>query len=384
MVKEIVLKNEIFKHRISLAIFLFVNFAFSVKYLSRATPYYMFFAIGISIFYALFWKFRAATIGKLAKMRYFTPALIFAFVAIFAILFSRVPAASLNVDRWSVITSFWDNYFGCEFVYFAKSHMGNPPGPMPFYFILALPFYAIGELGYFSLVGILVFWLLMRYVKIDNYQQFIAIALLSTSVFYLWEVVCRSNIFLNGTLVLFSIVFFFNGLKKQNGLFLFLNGAIIGLLLSTRNVFVIPYIMTFLFALKTKTLNIKKIIIIGIICILTFVLTFVPFVIGHIADFKISNPFMIQSDVLMPFQLSFFCVALSFLGYFICKKQGDVYFYSGCLLFFTIVLHFVYQSLRNGFAEAFFGSKADISYFILCTPFLLYHILITNKELIAD
>jgi len=40
-------------------------------------------------------------------------------------IFYKIPVESLNVDRWSVITSFWDNFFKGEYVYFAKSNMGG-------------------------------------------------------------------------------------------------------------------------------------------------------------------------------------------------------------------------------------------------------------------
>jgi hypothetical protein len=65
----------------------------------------------------------------------------------------------------------WDNYFSGEYVYFAKSNFGNPPGPMPFYYVLALPFYAVGELGYFSLLGIVVFVLLLRFARVPRRSE---------------------------------------------------------------------------------------------------------------------------------------------------------------------------------------------------------------------
>ncbi len=366
------------KSRISFAIFLFINFAFSVKYLSRATTYYFITASFITFAYIVFLHYRNQIASVFAKIKYINEILILIFILLMSILFLKIPVSILNVDRYSVITSFWENYFAGEYAYFAKSHMGNAPGPMPFYFMLALPFYSIGELGYFSLLGIIMFYLLLHYAKIEKNIQMIGTVLILTSVFYVWEVLCRSNIFLNGTLILFSIAFLYKNLKRKNSSSLIFNGIIIGLLLSTRNVFVIPYIIAFLFALKSGLLNLQQTIVIGIISIFIFALTFAPFVINHIEDFKVSNPFIIQSDVLMPFQFSFFCVGIAILGYFVCKKESDIYFYSGCLLFLTIVLHYAYQTYQNGFYEAFFNSRADISYFILCTPFLIYHVLFCN------
>ena len=120
----------------------------------------------------------------------------------------------MHVDRWSVIASFWDNYFNGKYVYFAQSFDGNYPGPMPFYFILALPFYIIGELGIFSVLGIFVFMFLMKNKKNSNITSMYFI-LTASSIFYIWEVCSRSNIFINGVLILYSIICFFKNYQKK-------------------------------------------------------------------------------------------------------------------------------------------------------------------------
>src|SRR5690554_633553 len=149
-------------------------------------------------------------------------------------------------------------------------------------------------------------------------------------------------------------------------------------MLSTRNVFVIPYIITFLYLLKCKTISIKQIFQIGIITILTFVSTFLPFIYNHLEEFKVMNPFIIQSDYLMPQYLTVICVTVSSLFVFLVKSKEDVYFYSGIALFMTISIYFVYHLIHSGFAESFFNSRVDISYFILSMPFLVYYFIKTN------
>ena len=132
-----------------LFIFLFINFAFLVKYLSRVTSHYILFSLPIIAFYYTFWSYRIQFRTIFKKLKYLNIILIVFFILASKFIFMKIPYESLNVDRWSVITSFWDNFFRNDYVYFAKSNVGNPPGPMPFYFILALPFYLIRELGYF-------------------------------------------------------------------------------------------------------------------------------------------------------------------------------------------------------------------------------------------
>jgi hypothetical protein len=295
-------------------------------------------------------------------------------------VFKKIPVESLNTDRWSVIVSFWNNYFDGKYVYDAQSHMGNYPGPMPFYFILALPFYWLGELGFFSLMGVFVFYILMRYMRAKQNRQTVFLLLILSSPFYFWEVMVRSNIFLNATLVFFSIVFFFN-IKNYKSIGTQLGtGLVLGLLMSTRNVFVLCYIILFLYSLKCKKINMRSVLQTGCVSVLIFALTFLPFVIGHWDDFLKMNPFIIQSSFLMPFPFVLVAVCFSFVLFLFCRENSDVIFYSGITLFFAILLHLAYHAVDASLGDAFWGSNADISYFILCIPFFLLYICLKEKQ----
>jgi len=249
------------------------------------------------------------------------------------------------------------------------------PGPMPFYFILALPFYFVHELGYFSLFGLILFVIIIKYYKIERGNLFVGVLMVVGSAFYLSETISRSNIFLNSSLVLFSVLFFSNSLNMRKKYHILLNGVIIGLFLSTRNVFVIPYIVLFLHSLKSKIYNLTDTIKIGIVVLLIFATTFIPFVINHFQSFKEMNPFIIQSSFLMPQSLSLTCVLFTLTSFFITKSFKDVLFFSGLYLFITILVYVLYQVYILGFHQAIFQSKVDLSYFILCVPFFLYYIL---------
>ena len=365
------------KKQISLFLFILISFFFAVKYGSRITPYYILLALIISVFYYIIWKKRIFFQRFQAKSTY---VLLVVFTILFSFVFYKITPESLNVDRWSVITSFWDNYFNNEYVYAAKSHKGNPPGPMPFYYIIALPFYFIGELGFLSIMGALVFLLILNYLKTPNYLKVTTLLLVLSSTFYLWEVTCSRNVFLNACFIVFSILYFFKIMENiLNKINLIAIGIIIGLLLSTRNVFVIPYIVFFLYALKFKVVSIKNTIIICLITIITFCATFLPFIHNHWEEFKIINPFIIQSTYLMPFSYTVSCVILAFLSFFILKNKNDVFFYSGIILFATVVIHYIHQIQRTNFNEAFFESRADISYFIMSIPFLLIHFIMAES-----
>src|SRR5690606_21024877 len=141
------------KTNISFLLFLVVNFLFAVKYTERLTSLYLVTSISLMVFYLLIWKYKSRLNLFQTKLNIVNLSIIILFFLGSVFVFSKISQESLMVDRWSVISSFWDNYFSDKYAYLATSHMGNYPGPMPFYYILALPFYLIGELGYFSLLG---------------------------------------------------------------------------------------------------------------------------------------------------------------------------------------------------------------------------------------
>lgn len=358
-----------------LLVFAFVNFVFAVKYGSRITSHFVLFGLLMALFYAAVW-YQRATIGRMMdKYKISTYVLVIAFCVASGVAFYKIPAASLGVDRWDIIASFWKNYFKGEYVYYAKSFDNNYPGPMPFYFILALPFYLLGELGLFALVGIVVWMLLLK----KDYSANALVLLMALSVGYLWEVCARSNIFTNAVLILASMVYF---LKKYDGSLRLAVwfGIAIGLLLSTRNVFVIPYIVLFVYALRKQRIGLGNLFVLGGVALVAFALTFVPFVIGHMRDFADVNPFVIQSSVLMPLHFTAVFVVLAFVSAFLCRDEQDVFYYSALVLLLTILGYFGHLLLSYDWKRLLFDSVADISYLILCVPFALYHLYLTHRH----
>jgi hypothetical protein len=368
-----------FKKSVSFFIFLFVNFIFSVKYLSRITEYYLPVSIAILIIYIFIWKYRRRIESVSPHLKAINIFLLAIFFLGNFLVFRSIPVANLNVDRWSVITSFWDTYFAGEYAYFAKSNMGNEPGPMPFYFVLALPFYFLGELGYFSALGILVFLAALQLARIPIQFRTISIVLLLSSVFYLWEIASRSNIFVNGALVLFVLVAMFRTREFTTKKIIYL-GILLGLAVSTRNVFVIPFLIGILYALRSGRFGFMQFVVLGMVSIAVFALTFLPFVWNHVDDFAKMNPFIIQSTFLIPFSYTLGFIAMAILAGFLCRSAQDVYWYSGIVLFLSIAIYFGYHILLFGFDQAFLGSIADISYFIFCLPFAMFHLISPSKS----
>ncbi|WP_297903688.1 hypothetical protein [uncultured Parabacteroides sp.] len=288
-----------------------------------------------------------------------------------------IPKESLNVDRWEMIQLFWDSVSDGIYPYGVHSPEGNYPGPMPFYFIVAYPFYKVGEIGWMT-VGSL--WLTLWYFqkRIDrNSLGFLMLLLLSSLAIY-WEIFARSTIFINS--LLFALYLFgLKDLPKRSGLGFYGWAFIGGILFSMRTVFVLPLIIWGMYVCLRKEIRMIRIFKWGLCFIAAFALTFLPFYCMSPHTFMRLNPFVTQGDVLLPFSYVVCFLGLAFVVPFFCRKYADVCFYGGVLLFATISGHVVYGLYDNGI-ESFLTNGADISYYLFCFPFLLETIVNKDEE----
>lgn len=368
------------KIKISYFLLLFINFIFTYKYTLRHTEFAIYISIALFAFQVSFIKYNhLINISKKWLKFYFT-LLIIALVGLVLLSYLNIPLDSLNSDRGSLISSFWKVFFKGEYPYHAKSHLNSLPGPMPIYFIIALPFNFIGELGLLSILGYVIFIIFSIKIKLPiNNLKFI-LFFFSSSVYILWEIATRSNVFTNSLLILLIINSFLS-LKKEGGKIPFYCLAILtGLLLSTRSIFILVYVVFFLSSLLNKEIDFKSLLKYLFIAFLAFVFTFLPLLIFFYKDFLIVNPFLIQSSFLIPLPYTISFIISSFLFAFFVKNKPDKFFYSGLVLFFSIMIYSIYHILKHGFFQAYHNSEIDISYFIFCIPFLLYYITLIKKE----
>lgn len=368
------------KRTLSLLVLLFINFVFSYKYLSRIVDFPIIISFILTIVYFFILNSSSYFLLKFkSSLAYLNYILLFLFTLSCIFIFLKIDVETLNVDRWSIITNFWDAFFQEKYAYFSLSNQGNPPGPMPFYFIIALPFYLIGELGFLSLSGIFVCYFMGKYLNFNNIQLLLILLFITLSTFYIWEIASRSNVLINSILILLSISYFEN-FKKYSTYKILISSAIIGCLLSTRNVFAIAYIIYFMYVLLDKKINFKQLFVITVLSIFFFSCTFIPFVKGHFDKFFEMNPFIVQSTYLIPFgyTIAFLCIA--FASSFLVKSFNDAIFYIGINLFTSILIYCIYLIVEIGFHQAYIASVIDISYFIFCIPFLLiYHLKTSTK-----
>lgn len=291
------------------------------------------------------------------------------------IIFQWIPTESLHVDRWEMIQLFWDSTLQGLYPYGTPSPTGNYPGPMPTYFLLAYPFYALREIGWMTLVAL---WISLYYWrKLEPNRLGLLMLLLLSSLSIYWEIFARSTIYIN------SLLFFiyFMALKElpycSRGKFFGL-ALLGGVLFSTRNVFVLPLIIWVGYVLRQQQISFWKLCGWGGCFLLAFLCTFLPFYAMDPALAWQRNPFITQGTVLLPFQYILLFVVWAVVDSFFCKCFADVCFRSGVLLFLTITGHVIYALAESGI-DAYLTAGADISYYIFCFPFLLESIVNSDK-----
>jgi len=367
-----------FKLQISILILLFINFIFSYKYISRYVDSGIYFSLFLFFFQLCVYLIQDRVKISFKQKSFFAYGFIGVILILVIIIHYTVDLSTLQVDRWSVISSFFTEFYNGDYPYFAKSHMGNFPGPMPVYFIISWPFYMLGELSILSCLGYCLYvFLVIKKYKSSNNLVFILIYL-STSLFLLWEIITRSNLFTFTIFVLFVLNEYSYYYKFKKNKF-YIMAIITGLLLSTRSVYILPYLIFFLSSLINKEISLKKLLVYISIMFIAFVSSFLPLVYFFKDDFFKMNPFIIQSSFFLPTIFSFIFIFIAFFLAFLVKSKSDKFFFSGISLFVTILIYSIYIVITNGFYDSLFGSSIDISYFIFCIPFLMTYLIIDEE-----
>ncbi len=284
-----------------------------------------------------------------------------------------IPLYRLRVDRYSVISSFLSDLFSGHYPYFARSVRGNLPGPMPVYFLLALPFYLVGGLSLLSGLGYIIMAFILKRYQLNQNHNFLLFYLF-TSFFMVWEIATRSNIFTNSVLLLLVVISFVR-INKENDLQLIVVAILSGFMLSTRSVFILAYSIFFFSSVINEEISVKRFFVFALTSALAFIITFLPFVAVFPHDFFRMNPLIIQSSFLIPQVYTVIFILIAIIFAFFVTNDADKFFFSGLSLFISIFIYVVYYVAQYGLEVAYFHSKIDISYFIFCVPFFLIYLL---------
>jgi hypothetical protein len=281
------------------------------------------------------------------------------------ILMLRFDPANIAVGRYPALHDWIEKLLDGEFPYLS----GVRPSGFPFLFIMAMPFYFIGDLGLWQIFGFLLFsYLVLSGGHNGGGTRIRSLLLLLAAPIFLYEVVVRSELFSNMVIVLAYLEFARRRIGRAGILGLVLTGFVGGLLLSTRGIVVLIYIIFFGYYFRK---NLKEGIIFGISALASFCLTLVPFMIWNWNHFANSGPFSVQL-LYIPGWLLLLSVLASVLCAVFVRSVRQSYYAVSLVLFTVVLTVFLLSVLRIGWTEAVSGDGFDISYFCFTLPYLLY------------
>lgn len=369
------------KHRISTGnilpavIYIFINALFVWKYAADYLQYplmlSLIYIVIITIAIYLTLRGHRVNLSKSVQNKiYFS--VVFLSACVLTIIMLQFDPARIAVGRYPAMYEWITRLLSGEFPYASSA---NPSG-FPFLFILAIPFYILGDLGFFQIFSFLVFALVIHLSCSKNdLSRFRSILLLIAAPIFLFEIVVRSDLFSNMVMVmLYLLVFQLYG-RERRSIFPVLLGLAGGLLLSTRGVVFIIYIIFFIFMVRENRFRYGLFIS---SMLAGFILTLAPFLIWDAKHFVESGPFAIQLSYIpvWVFILSIIASIACGLG---IKTLKSIYTSISVMLFGIVLIAFVLSIINFGLTESVLGDRFDISYFSFCLPFLLMSLTITGE-----
>ncbi|MCQ2323822.1 MAG: hypothetical protein MJZ53_03090 [Paludibacteraceae bacterium] len=357
------------KNIIALTLYVLINSLFVYKYTMRICSYpllttfgyWIILTAGVSILHILL-RHSKHILGLIWSLGFFS-------LIGGIIMQSSIDPYSLQVDRWSAIHNWIVTLFQGTYPYSAQTHLQGYGSPFPIWQILHIPFYGLGNVA-LSTFAICILWVILLVQTVSSRAALIGLAGLIMSPAFWYEVSVRSDIFANLLLVACICQWLIYKRVHLND-YICVLGLVTGLVLSTRLLAVIP--IAVLYGYDFLRLNWRKqLVFIGIVC-LTFVLTFLPFVLweGSTLLFFQYSPFVLQTRQGTPLIfLIWAIIAISWILYF--KPTGArIFFSTSILLFILVSFACAHQIWATSFMEIFTNSTFDLTYFSTILPFLI-------------
>ena len=343
---------------------------FFYKYGSRISDYvFLLFLPYLAILYLYFFRLNGSLFNE--KMSQYVLILSNILLVIGSgVVFTYVDVLDLDVDRWSVITHYWDYFFDGKYPYTSSSHMGNFPGPYPFYYIIALPFYLLGEIGWMPIAGILLLQVLTHW-QYKSWQINLTVFILSmASIGLPYEILTRSTLFFFSVLVLMALDYSLKTWFGQTRWQVLLIAFLIGLLTCTRPVYGLVFLIGGIYAFR-KNFDSTMLWLSIVSSALGLVLPFLHLYLLFPDLFFEFNPVTFMTENFVPtwFYVVYLLVAVG-MGW-IVKSRDAIIFYAGAFLMFVVACYAILQVYHHGWYDAIFNHHIDITYFIMALPFLI-------------
>ncbi len=280
------------------------------------------------------------------------------------ILMLQFEPTDIRVGRYSALHDWITKMFAGEFPYDSSSR----PSGFPFLFIMAIPFYFLGDTGLLQIFSFLIMAAIFYFrFRNDNAISLRLLILLVISPIFIFEIVVRSDLFSNMVIVLLYLIICEKYLSKERLLIQIALGLLGGFLLSTRSIVLIIIILYFVWKIRESKID-PYLLVLSIF--FGFLITMIPFALWDFTYFINYGPFAVQMSY-VPVWFIVLSTIISFLWATKIKTIGQVYFAATTMLFMVVLGAFVIFVVRFGLIDSVMNSQFDISYFCFPLPFVL-------------
>jgi hypothetical protein len=360
----------------ALTVYGLINTLFVYKYAARITSHPWI----TSLLYLALLGLLALLLYRKTELR-LSPAtenlVYFCMIVLFAVALSLVMShfdpQKIRVGRYPALQDWISRLFDSEFPY--NSH--TRPSGFPFLFVMAMPFYLLGDVGFFQVFTFPIFAGLVYFKHGEQTTNRLrCILLLVFAPVFLYEVVVRSELFSNMIMVMLYLAILEMVGRKMSLIALICLGLVGGLLLSTRGIVLLVYILVLGYFLK------RKVVPHGLFFLSVFAGFFVslaPFLIWDWSQFIELGPFSRQLSLLPFWLLALFVVSCIYCVLRIGSLR-KVYSAVSFFLFAVVLVAFIIKVLDYGWHQAVLGDGFDISYFAFAVPFLLISLDFRGKQ----
>ncbi len=351
----------------ALTIYELINVLFVYKYVSpissQPVVVSLCYIIAATLFILLLFRhMQSIPSSKAINIVYFSMLTCLALLLTF--LMFQFDPQQIRVGRYPAMHDWITRLFSHEFPYASPVR----PSGFPFLFVIAMPFYFLGDLGLLQIFTFMAFGVLLhlRYHQ-KSINEFRPILLLTVAPMFLYEVVVRSDLFSNMIMLMFYLAMLETFSQKGGRISLSILGIIGGLLLSTRGIVLLMYIAFFGYFFRRRTIHDG---LFFMSMLVGFILTLVPFLIWDWTYFMNFGPFSIQLAHI-PNWILILSIAASIYCALAVKSLKGIYFSVSLVLFGVICVPFIVAVLNCGWHKTILKDGFDISYFCFTLPFLL-------------
>jgi hypothetical protein len=341
-----------------------INLLFVAKYGVRVNA-----ALGLAIAYAFLFAILTLAVRKLRSPipAWIPVGLILLFCGLAFVALHRVNPTNVKVDRWSAMTNFDAALLRGDYPYLAKTHLDGVMSCLPIMYISGLPFYLLGDVGYYQIFSLLLFALLVYKMAAGNNTRTYVLLILMTSPVYVYEIIVRSDLFTNMVLLLVVIFVAEKWRYHKTAKRMLLAGILVGLVCLTRSISELLFLLYFLrYFDRRKEMALGASFVAGVVA--AFVAVLAVFYVWNPTDFMAHIPFSHQKGFIPTGVLAIF-VLLTVAAAIFAKDLNRFLWSAGFLMFALISSLFILTIHQVGMRNAVWGNMFDISYFSFAMPF---------------